>query len=147
MLQEMVERRVEAAVKDGEELFDAQLNARLVANAEQYYRIMYYGSDESWNHRDTHMFETLKLLLERYGPSSKGGRLGTQLALGERQRRRSSAATARSTSGNCAARSLATTSTRSAKGRITGRSRPPRIGMGRWRSRESVRRIPTATSV
>jgi hypothetical protein len=24
---------------------------RLVANAERYYRIMYYGSNESWNHR------------------------------------------------------------------------------------------------
>jgi protein-L-isoaspartate(D-aspartate) O-methyltransferase len=71
MLQDLSQRRVETAVRDGEELFDAQLNARLVANAEQYYRVMYYGSDESWNHRDTHMFETLKLLLDRYGPDSK----------------------------------------------------------------------------
>ena len=71
MLQELSQRRVAAAVQDGEDLFDAQLNARLVADAEQYYRIMYYGSDESWNHRDTHMFETLRLLLGRYGGSSK----------------------------------------------------------------------------
>lgn len=71
MLQELSQRRVAAAVQDGEDLFDAQLNARLVADAEQYYRIMYYGSDESWNHRDTHMFETLRLLLGRYGSSSK----------------------------------------------------------------------------
>lgn len=71
MLQELSQRRMAAAVQDGEDLFDAQLNARLVADAEQYYRIMYYGSDESWNHRDTHMFETLRLLLGRYGGSSK----------------------------------------------------------------------------
>jgi erythromycin esterase-like protein len=71
MLQELSQRRMAAAVQDGEDLFDAQLNARLVADAEQYYRIMYYGSDESWNHRDTHMFETLRLLLSRYGGSSK----------------------------------------------------------------------------
>lgn len=71
MLRDLSRRRLEAAVKDGEDLFDAQLNARLVADAEKYYRIMYYGSDESWNHRDTHMFETLRLLLNRYGSGSK----------------------------------------------------------------------------
>lgn len=71
MLKDLSRRRVEAAVKDGEELFDAQLNARLIADAEEYYRIMYYGSDESWNHRDTHMFETLRLLLDRYGTRAK----------------------------------------------------------------------------
>ncbi len=71
MLQELSQRRVAASVLDGEDLFDAQLNARLVADAEQYYRIMYYGSDESWNHRDTHMFETLRLLLSRYGGGAK----------------------------------------------------------------------------
>ncbi|HWA99007.1 MAG TPA: protein-L-isoaspartate(D-aspartate) O-methyltransferase [Pirellulales bacterium] len=71
MLDDMLRRRVDAAVRDGEELFDAQLNARLIADAEQYYRIMYYGSDESWNHRDTHMFQTLQSLLTRYGSEAK----------------------------------------------------------------------------
>lgn len=71
VLQELSQHRLDTAVADGEELFDAQLNARLVADAEQYYRIMYYGSDESWNHRDTHMFETLRLLLDRHGGKSK----------------------------------------------------------------------------
>jgi len=71
MLQELSQRRMAASTQDGEDLFDAQLNARLVADAEQYYRIMYYGSDESWNHRDTHMFETLRLLLGRYGGRAK----------------------------------------------------------------------------
>jgi protein-L-isoaspartate(D-aspartate) O-methyltransferase len=72
MLRDLLSRRVELAVKDGEALFDAQVNAQLVADAEKYYRIMYYGSDESWNHRDRHMFATLCSLLERYGPDSKG---------------------------------------------------------------------------
>lgn len=71
ILQDLSQRRVAAAAQDGEDLFDAQLNARLVADAEQYYRIMYYGSDESWNHRDTHMYETLRLLLGRYGERAK----------------------------------------------------------------------------
>ncbi len=71
MLRDMTRRRLETAVKDGEELFNAQLNARLVADAERYYRIMYYGSNESWNHRDTHMFETLQLLLQRHGQAAK----------------------------------------------------------------------------
>jgi len=71
MLEDLLRRRVDAAVRDGEDLLDAQLNARLVADAEEYYRIMYYGSDASWNHRDTHMFETLRLLLDRCG---KGGK-------------------------------------------------------------------------
>jgi erythromycin esterase-like protein len=46
-------------------------NARLVANAEAYYRVMYYGSAESWNLRDTHMFETLRHVLDAKGPQSK----------------------------------------------------------------------------
>jgi protein-L-isoaspartate(D-aspartate) O-methyltransferase len=71
MLKDVLRRRGDAAIKDGEDLFDAQMNARLVADAEEYYRIMYYGSDESWNHRDTHMFETLRLLLKRYGKGAK----------------------------------------------------------------------------
>ncbi|MEZ4743852.1 MAG: protein-L-isoaspartate(D-aspartate) O-methyltransferase [Bdellovibrionota bacterium] len=72
MLKDILGRRVETATHDGEELFNAQLNAQLVASAEKYYRIMYYGSDASWNHRDRHMFQTLKLLLQRYGNGSKG---------------------------------------------------------------------------
>lgn len=71
MLKDITRRRIEAAARNGEDLFDAQLNARLVADAEHYYRIMYYGSDESWNHRDTHMFQTLELLLDRHGRGSK----------------------------------------------------------------------------
>lgn len=72
MLREMLERRLDYAQKDGERFFDAAQNARLVANAERYYRSMYYGHVASWNQRDTHMFETLLSLLTYYGPNSKG---------------------------------------------------------------------------
>lgn len=72
ILREMLARRIEYAQKDGERFFDAAQNARVVANAERYYRAMYYGSAQSWNLRDGHMFDTLQSLLGFYGPDSKG---------------------------------------------------------------------------
>jgi erythromycin esterase-like protein len=42
-----------------------------VKNAEAYYRAMYYGAAESWNLRDTHMFETLQAILAAKGPDAK----------------------------------------------------------------------------
>ncbi len=71
ILVELLQKRQDYALRDGERFFDATQNARLVANAEQYYRIMYYGSRASWNLRDTHMFETLKNILAHHGPKSK----------------------------------------------------------------------------
>jgi protein-L-isoaspartate(D-aspartate) O-methyltransferase len=68
---ELLEKRLEYALQDGESFLDASQNARLVASAERYYRVMYYGGAESWNLRDTHMFETLETLLETRGPLSK----------------------------------------------------------------------------
>lgn len=68
---ELLERRLEYSREDGPAFLDAAQNARLVASAERYYRIMYYGGAESWNLRDTHMFETLENLLEAHGPSAK----------------------------------------------------------------------------
>ena len=44
--------------------FFAEQNARLVRNAEMYYRAMFAGRIESWNLRDTHMMETLDALME-----------------------------------------------------------------------------------
>jgi erythromycin esterase-like protein len=72
MLREMLERRLEYGRRDGERFFDAAQNARVVANAERYYRAMFYGSAASWNLRDTHMFDTLQALLGFYGPDSRG---------------------------------------------------------------------------
>ena len=71
MLTDLMQKRRAYAEHDGERFLDAVQNARLVANAERYYRIMYYGSRASWNLRDSHMFETLKTLLDFHGPESK----------------------------------------------------------------------------
>ena len=71
MLQDLLSRRLEYLSRDGTRFLDAVQNARLVANAEQYYRAMYYGGTESWNLRDTHMFNTLRLLLDYHGADSR----------------------------------------------------------------------------
>jgi protein-L-isoaspartate(D-aspartate) O-methyltransferase len=70
-LKQLLEKRLELAAQDGEEWLDAAANARLVKNAEAYYRVMYLGSEDSWNLRDTHMFETLCALLDARGAESK----------------------------------------------------------------------------
>ena len=71
MLRDMLDRQIEYAQRDGARFYDAVLNARLVANAEGYYRAMYRGGNESWNLRDTHMFQTLEALFAIHGTSSK----------------------------------------------------------------------------
>ena len=48
----------------GDELFYAQQNARVVHNAEAYYRTMFQGRTDSWNLRDQHMADTLRALRE-----------------------------------------------------------------------------------
>jgi erythromycin esterase-like protein len=54
-----------------DDFFSAEQNARLVRNAEEYYRSMFRGRVSTWNLRDRHMAETLHALaawLEgRYG--------------------------------------------------------------------------------
>ncbi|MXP40449.1 protein-L-isoaspartate(D-aspartate) O-methyltransferase [Altererythrobacter soli] len=62
---------LERALEGDGGMFGAAMNARLVASAERYYRIMYYGGAESWNLRDSHMADTLDHLLEHRGPDSK----------------------------------------------------------------------------
>jgi len=71
MLTDLATKHREYAEHDGERFLDAVQNARLVANAERYYRVMYYGSRESWNLRDRYMFETLKTLLDFHSPHNK----------------------------------------------------------------------------
>ncbi len=69
--QELLRHQLEYAAQDSEGFLDAAQNARLIASAERYYRIMFYGGAESWNLRDTHMFETLGHLLDARGARSK----------------------------------------------------------------------------
>lgn len=54
-----------------EDLFDAKQNARVISNAEKYYRAMMTGGAESWNVRDLHMMDTLENLLKTHGHGSK----------------------------------------------------------------------------
>jgi erythromycin esterase-like protein len=65
-LLELQRRAAEFAARDGriaaDEQFVAEQNARLVRNAEEYYRAMFGGRSTSWNLRDAHMMETLDAL-------------------------------------------------------------------------------------
>lgn len=71
VLVDVLRNQQDYVMQDGERYFDAAQNARLVANAERYYRTMYYGSRASWNLRDSHMFETLNQLLTHHGSGAK----------------------------------------------------------------------------
>jgi erythromycin esterase-like protein len=61
-------RAAEYASRDGriaaDEYFAAEQNARVVCDAEAYYRAMFRGGTESWNLRDRHMMATLEALLD-----------------------------------------------------------------------------------
>jgi protein-L-isoaspartate(D-aspartate) O-methyltransferase len=70
-LQDLLRKRVDYSRADGERFFNIEQNARLVTNAERYYRTMYYAENSSWNQRDQHMFDTLLSVLEFRGPKSK----------------------------------------------------------------------------
>ncbi|HEX2225878.1 MAG TPA: erythromycin esterase family protein [Candidatus Binatia bacterium] len=66
-LLELRKRAVEYASRDSRlaahEFFFAEQNARLVKNAEEYYRSMFLGHETSWNLRDRHMADTLEHLV------------------------------------------------------------------------------------
>ena len=65
VLSDMVRRAAQARSAPGadrDEAFAAQQNARLVRNAEAYYRTMFQARVSSWNLRDSHMVETLVAL-------------------------------------------------------------------------------------
>lgn len=71
ILMDLLKQQLEYTAQDGDQFFDAAQNARLVANAERYYRLMYYGSQLSWNLRDQHMFQTLRQIMAHSGPKAK----------------------------------------------------------------------------
>jgi erythromycin esterase-like protein len=72
---EMRRRAADLAKRDGrvarDAFFFAEQNARLVKNAEEYYRAMFHERVSSWNLRDSHMAETLDALAHHLGPKSK----------------------------------------------------------------------------
>jgi erythromycin esterase-like protein len=64
-LRDMSRRMADLALGPGserDEAFYAQQNARLVHNAEEYYRTMFHGRVSSWNLRDSHMVDTIQAL-------------------------------------------------------------------------------------
>jgi len=71
MLSDLLDQRLRYLARDPARFFDAVQNARLIVDAERYYRVMYFGSYESWNLRDTHMFETLQAALDFRGPDAR----------------------------------------------------------------------------
>lgn len=59
-VEQLKEMRARAVARlDDEGLFSAEQNARLVCNAETYYRNMFAGSVATWNLRDRHMADTI----------------------------------------------------------------------------------------
>jgi erythromycin esterase-like protein len=67
-LRDLRERSAEYVLRDGrfspDDHFHAEQNARLVRDAERYYRSMFRGRVLSWNLRDRHMLETLAALAD-----------------------------------------------------------------------------------
>lgn len=67
-LAELRRSAADYARRDGrvapDDLFFVEQNARLVRNAERYYRAMFGSRVASWNLRDQHMFETLDALVD-----------------------------------------------------------------------------------
>ncbi|GLQ55489.1 hypothetical protein GCM10010862_27480 [Devosia nitrariae] len=115
---------------DGAAFFDAAQNARVVRAAERYYRTMYRGSNDSWNLRDRHMFDTLEALLAARGPDARAIVWAHNSHIGN------AAATemgwqGQFTSANSARRPIATQPRPSASARIAARSRRRTTGTRR----------------
>jgi erythromycin esterase-like protein len=58
-----------------DDFFSAEQNARLVLDAERYYRSMFHGRTSSWNLRDTHMADTLDALLAHLRGRGREGKV------------------------------------------------------------------------
>jgi erythromycin esterase-like protein len=78
-LVELQRRAAELVRLDGrlaaDEFFFAEQNARLVKNAEQYYRMMFHGRASSWNLRDRHMAETIDALIAYLGRQNRRAKM------------------------------------------------------------------------
>lgn len=78
-LMELQRRMREYAQQDGQvaedDFFYAEQNARLVKNAEAYYRAMFQERSSSWNLRDRHMAETLDYLVAHFERQKKQSKI------------------------------------------------------------------------
>jgi len=78
-LEDLLRRAADTAQRDGrladDDFFDAVQNARLVKNAEAYYRAMFLEEVSSWNLRDRHMAETFDALVEHLDRQNRRARI------------------------------------------------------------------------
>lgn len=71
MLVDRLTRQMRETAGTDEAPPDAAHSARLVREAEAYYRAMYYGGGAAWNLRATHMFDTLKAVIDAKGHDAR----------------------------------------------------------------------------
>jgi erythromycin esterase-like protein len=77
VLTKMLERHAQVMTEEkisnmeADESFYAMENAKIVREAEKYYRHMFEGGQITWNIRDTHMCDCLQDLLKHYGSGTK----------------------------------------------------------------------------
>jgi erythromycin esterase-like protein len=78
-LLELRKHATDYASRDGrvavDDFFFAEQNARLVKNAEEYYRSMFRGTVPSWNLRDRHMAETLESLVRHFAKQGQAAKV------------------------------------------------------------------------
>src|SRR5437016_5937206 len=78
-LVEFRRRAADYARRDGhippDEAFFAEMNAQVVANAEQYYRSMFAGRVSSWNLRDSHMTNTIESVVDHLRRRGRAGKI------------------------------------------------------------------------
>ena len=74
-LQRIGVRAADAGLLDSDRAFYAEQNARLVVNAERYYRAAFRAGADSWNLRDRHMGESLEALAAHLGTGSRSARI------------------------------------------------------------------------
>jgi erythromycin esterase-like protein len=78
-LMELQRRAGDYASRDGrvarDDYFAAEQNARLIKDAEEYYRTMYRGGAASWNLRDRHMVDTLTALRKHLSDQGAAGKI------------------------------------------------------------------------
>ena len=71
ILRDRLKSRLNYAHADGQRYFSTEQNRRLIAEAEGYYKTLYYAEQNSWSQRDQHMFDTLQSILSFHGKDSK----------------------------------------------------------------------------
>ena len=78
-LKELQQKAFETARQDGflgnDAYFFVEQNARVVRNAEEYYRSMFSDDTLSWNLRDRHMAETIEALLKHLDSQGKPAKI------------------------------------------------------------------------